>query len=270
MHHILKIFCHSIAFWAIIGCAVAKSANRELLVVGMLKIIGETKTGDEIFLRDLEKFCDDEEIKSLIIRIDSPGGPASSSPPIISEVLLCKNKKPVITFTENICASAAYAIATATDAIVATPMAFVGSVGAFQEIAHLENIVTRDADKGTERIAKFVVLSTDVDNMLKHRLTDEHVSFERKNEYLDSSGNEFKQSILRNRPALLDRPFEEWGDGKLFSGRRAYDIGLVDKLGSYSDALELIVHLLNKRGTPATIDQLVIKLADKKQADQNN
>ena len=83
------------------------------------------------YTKHLKKFFENQDIKAIVLKIESPGGASGTAESIAHEIDLLKKEhpKPIITYSENICASGGYYIAAATDYIIAAPSTLIGSIG---------------------------------------------------------------------------------------------------------------------------------------------
>ncbi|MCH7689109.1 MAG: S49 family peptidase, partial [Planctomycetes bacterium] len=101
--------------------------------IGYLSVNGVI-ADSTFYVNNIQRFLKAPEIKALLIKIDSPGGFPGSAQAIFSALKRFKEKKPVVAFIENMGTSAAYNIAVATNHIVASPSALVGSIGVWMQI----------------------------------------------------------------------------------------------------------------------------------------
>jgi len=241
--------------------ALGSCANDKPVVVGVLTLKGDIGKISP-FLTKLNKLRDDQDVKGILLLIDSPGGRITAGQRLFFEIQAVKEKKPIVAFAQDTCASTAYKAACATDALVATPLTNVGSVGTVMDVPKKTNITTKLED--SRAATEYIIVSTFANNKRRHMLANQTVSFEADHERIGEMGDEFIKIVTDRRPALKDLSPEEWAEGRIFSGRRAYQLGLVDKLGSYSDALDIMVTLLKEKGIHTTIQMLVFKNLDKK------
>ena len=104
--------------------------------VGYMSLSGFIKDAT-FYTKKLEEFEKSPDIKALLLKIDCPGGLPGSSQSIFNELKKFKKKKPVVALVENMCASAAYYIASAADKIVSNPSSLIGGIGV---VMHLPNV----------------------------------------------------------------------------------------------------------------------------------
>jgi len=191
----------------------------------------------QYYVRYLKKFFSNDDIKAILLRIDSPGGAAGSSEAIAHEIDILKKEhpKPVITLTENICTSGAYYIASSTDYIIAAPSTLVGSIGTsipyqFKIKDILEKLDIKyysiTAGKYKNTTDPLVEMTSEKKALLQ--------------ELADDSYQNFLQYVTNNRSQLSLDEADTWANGKIFTGNLAHKHKLIDKLGSLSDAISII------------------------------
>lgn len=204
--------------------------------VGIISLSGPIMKSS-CFVKHLHAFFKDPEIKAIVIKMDSPGGAAGSSQAIYEEIKFCKKKypKPVITFVENICASGGYYIACTTDHIIATPSAFMGSIGVYIAYPELKEFINQC--KVTYNITQAGEYKT-IGNPLAGKLTSrqqELLNFVTQDTY-----QQFIEDVSSSRPQLTLAQQKEWAEGKIFTGRQALKLKLIDELGSFSAVEEAV------------------------------
>lgn len=186
--------------------------------------------------KELKKFFKDPEIKAILIKIESGGGAAGSTQAIFQEILQLKKEfpKPIVAYAENICASGAYQIAAATDHIVATSSALVGSIGAklatqFKVKELLQNYKVQShaiaAGDYKNCLDPFVDFTDDQKKMLQELVNDCY--------------DQFSQDIMKYRHlSMSDKNI--WADGKIFTGNEALKLKLIDEIGNQTTAINFI------------------------------
>ncbi len=188
----------------------------------------------------LRKYFKNNEIKAILLIIDCPGGAAGSAEAIANEIHLLKKEypKPILSIAENICTSGAYYIAASTHYIISSPSTLIGSIGVslpyqfkFDELLKKYNITYIPIKSGKYKGATdpFIPITPDKQTMLQ-TLTER-------------SYQNFIKHIAQNRPKLSLDNSKKWADGKIFSGNEAFELGLIDKVGSQSNAINKIREL---------------------------
>lgn len=172
------------------------------------------------YRKHLVQYFKDNSIKAILLKIESSGGATGSCQALAFDIESLKKEfpKPIITYTENMCSAGAYEIAAATDYIVATGSAVIGNIGT--------SITT------IFQVQEFLKL---------HNETTEKVATQRAmlQSVADNSYQQLLKEIASKRHLQLNK-IEQWGGGKLFTGQQAYDLKLVDALGSKRTAINLI------------------------------
>lgn len=187
----------------------------------------------EKVIKDLRKLREDKTIKAVVLRVNSPGGSAYGSEQIWNEVVKLKAEKPVIVSMGDYAASGGYYISCAADCIVANPTTLTGSIGIFGMIPNMENLLT---DK----------LGLHFDVVKTNKLADMG-NFSRP---FNASEKEAMQNYINNGYKLFVKrcadgrqmsteAIEKIAEGRVWTGRTAKEIGLVDELGGLDKALEI-------------------------------
>ncbi len=189
-----------------------------------------------IYRNDLTNYFKDSSIKAILLKIESGGGAAGSCQALAFDIENLKKEfpKPIVTYTENMCTTGAYEIAAATDHIVATGSAVIGSIGArittifkLQDFLKQHHITCEEIASGAfKNTFSSFVDATDEQRAMLQSLAD--------NTY-----QQLSKEIAHKRHLQMNR-IDQWGQGKIFTGQQAYDLKLVDALGSKTTAINLI------------------------------
>lgn len=214
--------------------ASSSSAQKIAVVYAEGAIVGGKGSietiGSDRFAEALRELREDESVKAVVLRVNSPGGSATASEVILREILLTKKKKPVVVSMGNVAASGGYWIAAGADQIFAEENTITGSIGVFgllsniQEIAN-EHGVTWDVVK----TGKFADISSNVRPKTEAELA-----------IYQQSINKTYQLFLRKVARYRDLPIEQVrkiARGKVWSGKEANQIGLVDRIGGLESAI---------------------------------
>lgn len=203
--------------------------------VGVLPIKG-LLTDSSYCVRHLTEFFNDTSIKAILLKIECPGSTAGTGQAIFTEILNLKKEhpKPVIVLVENTCTSGAYYIACACDHIIATPSALIGSIGVafsslFQVKSFLENYKVG-----------YLPLAAGVNKNAGNPLVDQSSeNIAMLQSLLDDSYEQFTQDVAHARKLPIATA-SQWANGKVFTGRQAHKLGLIDELGTASNAIKAI------------------------------
>lgn len=186
--------------------------------------------GSERFAEEFRELREDDSVKAIVLRVNSPGGSATASEVILREILLTRKEKPVVVSMGNMAASGGYWIAAGGSQIFAAENTITGSIGVFgllsniQEIAN-NNGVTWDVVK-TGRFA-------DINSNVRPK-TEEELALYQKSVAKTYSIFLKKVAKYRNLP---ENQVEEIAQGRIWSGKEAVKIGLVDRIGGLEEAI---------------------------------
>ncbi len=197
-------------------------------------------------IRELQAYAKRDDVKAVILRINSPGGSVGPSQEIYSEVKRLREKKRVVASMGSVAASGGYYIAAAADKIVANPGTITGSIGVIIEFLNTEELFKKLGLKG------FVIKSgkfKDTGSPMRE-LTEE--DRELMQGVVDDVHSQFVMAIAEGRGMKVE-DVSAYADGRIFSGAQALTLGFVDSLGSLSDAIDLSAELAGLSGEPKVI-----------------
>jgi protease-4 len=194
-----------------------------------------------------------DDIKALLVVIDSPGGSVVGSQEIYRAL---KNfKKPKVAYFREIAASGGYYAALGTDYIVAEPNSITGSIGARMTLAELTGLFEKLGYNQTN--IKSGELK-DIGDPSK-KATEKEIEILQK--IVNETFEDFKGVLLENRQNKLNKDYlEDIYKASIFTGKQAYKAGLVDKVGSKEDAIKKTMELANLK------EKNICKLQEKKQS----
>ena len=207
--------------------------------------IGSTKFADAIRKARL-----DDKVKAVVLRVNSPGGSSLASDIIYREVLLTKKVKPIVASMSDVAASGGYYIAMACDAIVAHPNTITGSIGVFGVLPNIQPLLADKLGITVDRVStgKFSDLPT---------ITRPLSEFEKRT--LQAEVNriyaDFTSKAALGRHMPVER-LRRIASGRVWSGIEAKNIGLVDVLGDYQDALQLAAKRANLKADDYQVQRL--------------
>ncbi len=191
--------------------------------------------------QQIDEFAEDSSIVAVVVRINSPGGSVGAAQEIYDAILELKKKKKVVVSMGSIAASGGLLIACAGDKIVANPGTITGSISAIMQFANLEELMKKMGVKSS------VVKSgpyKDIGSPMREMTPEEQAIVQ---ELVDDIYNQFIDVIVRNRK-LTREQVAAIADGRVFSGRKAKEYGLVDQLGNMDAAAKLASVLAGKDG----------------------
>jgi protease-4 len=183
---------------------------------------------------ELRKAASDDEIKALVLRIQSPGGTVNASDLIHHEILEFKKKRNVVVVAcfLGIATSGGYYVATAADHIVAQPTTLTGSIGTIALKFNVEGLMEKVG------IAEETVKSGDKKDMwspFRPATREEKKIFQ---SIIDEYQDKFLEVVREGRKNMSEADLAKVKDGRVFSGGQAFKLGLVDQLGYLYDAIQ--------------------------------
>jgi protease-4 len=197
-------------------------------------------------IEELLQYVEDEGVKGIILRIDSPGGGVGPAQEIYREIIKIKPKKKVVTSMGSVAASGGYYIACASDRIVANPGTITGSIGVIMQFSNLEELLKKIGIKG-------VVLKSgehkDIGSPFREMTPEEKRIMQ---EVLDNVHQQFIQAVADGRK--LDREkVVQIADGRILTGEQAKNLGLVDEMGNLQDTIDITAKMVGIVGRPNVI-----------------
>jgi protease IV len=198
---------------------------------------GKGQIGSETYRNLIRRVRMDKTIKALVIRVNSGGGSAMASENIWREVTLVRKEKPVVISFGDVAASGGYYMACNSDSIFAEPNTITGSIGVFSLLPNMQNFfnnklgVTFDGVKTSENADAFTVTRPLTPNQ-KQYIQNE----------VDSIYHYFKTRVADGRKKTMDY-VDSVGQGRVWSGTRALQLGLVDRLGGLNEAVASAANL---------------------------
>ncbi len=190
----------------------------------------------------IERLEEDPRIKGILLRIESPGGGVAASQEIFDALLRFKEKgKPIVASMGAVAASGGYYVACAADKIVAEPGTVTGSIGVIVEIAGVEKLLDKlgvrieviKSGKHKDIGSPFRPMTEEERKLLKGVVMDIY--------------DQFVEAVSTSRGIPIDS-IRALADGRLFSGRQALKLGLVDTLGDEKVAEEILKEMAGIEG----------------------
>jgi protease IV len=192
-----------------------------------------TNIGSESLSKTIREAREDEKIKAIVLRVNSPGGSALASEIIWREMELAKKEKPVIVSMGDLAASGGYYIACGADTIVADPTTLTGSIGVFGIIPNIQKLLNEKIGITVDRVTTNKY--SDIGSMTRKMKSEEHAHILKSIEEIYST---FIKHVADGRGLSLEQ-VDAIGQGRIWSGINALEIGLVDTLGGLETAIEI-------------------------------
>jgi len=180
----------------------------------------------------IRKISQNDKIKALVLRVNSPGGSANASEEILYELMQLKTKMPIVVSFGDVAASGGYYIAQASDKIYAQPNTITGSIGVFGMIPNAQKLFNNfgldfDEVKTNANADQLKSLTTPLSPTAKNTMQKSIVLIYGK----------FVNHVATNRKLTYEQ-VDKIGEGRVWSGTRAKQIGLVDDFGSLDTAIK--------------------------------
>lgn len=242
------------------GACLLLSSSSE---ISLIEIEGPIYQSDDL-VRLIKHFRKSSQ-KALILRLDSPGGVVAPSQEIYSEILSARqDKKIVVASMASLAASGAYYIASACDKIVANPGTLTGSIGVIWHVPEASGLFKKvGLNYQTIKSGKF----KDTGSMDRPMTPQEK-------QYVQETINEvfeqFLDAVIQGRREAFQNHMAKglgkkpqditdleiknyilpYADGRVLTGEKAFELGFVDQLGNYEDAVRLTADLAGIKGEP--------------------
>ncbi|MNK61250.1 Protease 4 [compost metagenome] len=190
------------------------------------------------FVKEIKKLQKDKNIKAVVFRINSPGGSANASDEILFEMQQLKRSKPVVVSFGDYAASGGYYIAMGADKIFSEPNTLTGSIGVFGVIPYFKDLAAKNG------IRSDAVTTNANSNMISaiNGLSPGAVTIMTRS--VESTYQRFVHFVTQNRKKSFEQ-IDAVGGGRIWSGVRAKEIGLVDELGNLQDAINFAAKSAN-------------------------
>ena len=208
--------------------------------IGVIPINGAIVNAQPV-IAEIIRFRKDRAIKAIIVRIDSPGGGVGPSQEIYEELKRTRKKKKVIASMGSVAASGGFYVASAAEKIVANPGTITGSIGVIMQFVQFKSLLEKIG------INLETVKSGEYKDMgyPQRELTDRDRRI--LGQVIKDIQGQFVSAVAEGRHIAKEK-VEAIADGRIFSGERAKELGLVDVLGNFQDAVELAKKMTGIRG----------------------
>ncbi len=216
---------------------VSLVAGEKVGVVEIKGLISDSKT----VIKQLDRFSEDQAVKAIVVRINSPGGAVGPSQEILREVEKVKKKKKVVASLGTVAASGGYYIACGADLIMANKGTATGSIGVIMQFANVEALTKKvGLDFFTLKSGRY----KDVGSPFRSMTPEEK---EYMQHLLDNIYQQFISDVARNRRIPVEK-LQSLAEGKVYTGEEAKQVGLVDEFGNLPDAIDRAGKLAGIKG----------------------
>ncbi len=213
--------------------------------VALVRVTGVILDSTSV-IEELKEHSKNRSVKAIVLRVDSPGGGVAPSQEIYEEIVKIKEKKKVVVSMGSVAASGGYYISAPADLIVANPGTLTGSIGVIMEIPNVSELMEKigvktqvvKSGRHKDMASVFKTLSPEEKEILQTVLDDVH--------------DQFITAVAEAR-GMDYEAVKKLSDGRIFTGRMAKELGLVDELGNLEDAIMLAGRLTGIKGEPDVI-----------------
>jgi protease IV len=214
-------------------------------IIGLVEIKG-VLLSSKMYVAEIEQFRKIPNVKALLLRIDSPGGAVAPSQEIYEAILRARQQKPVHASLGSVAASGGYYIASAAAKIYANPGTLTGSIGVAMHMRNVQELLAKiGVNNSIIKSGQF----KDVGSPYRKMTPQE-------SKYLQGVSDEiydqFLDAVAQGR-RLKREEAEKLADGKIYTGKRAKELGLVDALGGLQTAIQETAREVGISGEPIVV-----------------
>jgi len=215
--------------------------------IPLIEVKGEISESKDV-IKNLEKVRKNRLIKGVVIYLNTPGGAVVPCQEIVDEIdRLQDEEKIVVASLGTVAASGGYYIASTADRIVANPGTITGSIGVIMQLPSVEELTKKigiemrviKSRKYKDIASPFRKMEKDERELLQDVVNDVY--------------DQFVDEVVKSRGIERDSVMKI-ADGRIFSGKKAKELGLVDTLGSLEDAIMIAGELAGIKGKPTVIE----------------
>lgn len=213
--------------------------------IGVIEIVGPIMTSDRT-VQAIIDFRLDDSVKGVVVRVDSPGGGVGPSQEIYTEIKRLAAVKPVVASMGSVAASGGYYVSLPAQKIVANPGTLTGSIGVIMGFTNYQELLEKIGLKSAviksgehKDIGSPIRPMTDADREILQNL-------------IDDVHQQFIEHVAEGRGLELAQA-AKLADGRIYTGRQAKESGLIDELGNFRDAVDLVAAMTSIEGRPELI-----------------
>lgn len=213
--------------------------------VGLIEIRGVI-SDSQPFIRQLDELCENRDVTAIVVRVESPGGGVAPSQEIYNALCETRATKPVVVSMGAVAASGGYYIACGADSILASPGTLTGSIGVILELPNLNEVLRKVG-------IRFEVVKSgehkDIGSPFRDLSEEERRILQ---DMVDDVYDQFVDVVSAERGLSRDS-VTAFADGRIFSGRQALALGLIDRTGGLEEALDVAGRMSGLGEDPKTI-----------------
>ncbi|MBI1804441.1 MAG: signal peptide peptidase SppA [Ignavibacteriae bacterium] len=216
--------------------------------IAVVELAGVIVTSEET-VRQIKKYREDRSIKAILFRVDSPGGGVVASQEIYQEVRKTRDDgKPIVVSMGALAASGGYYVSCGASTIVANPGTLTGSIGVISQFMSVDSLLHKiGVTPNTIKSGKL----KDAGSPFRPMTSEDRAYFQ---SLMDDVHRQFIDVVEKERDLDHDTVVA-FADGRVFTGEQALDLGLVDTLGTYEDAIHIAAHLAHIKGEPTLVKE---------------
>ena len=213
--------------------------------VGIINIIGPIVSSEET-IKELEKFRSRNDVSAILVRIDSPGGLVAPTQEIYEKIKLIRQEKPIVASMGSVAASGGYYISLGADSIIANPGSIVGSIGVIMNYPVMTELLNKVG------INFETIKSGELKDVGSYSREVTKADREHLNNMVLDMYKQFVDAVTQNR-SLSEEEVLKIADGRVFTGRQSKELGLIDVIGTFDDAITIAGSLGQIKGKPKTV-----------------
>jgi protease-4 len=195
---------------------------------------------------EIKGYVKDASVRAIVLRVDSPGGGVVPSQEIYEQVKKAKTAKKVVVSMGSVAASGGYYISAAADRIIANPGTITGSIGVIMVVPNLKGLLDKvgiktevvKSGKNKDLASVFRGIGQEEREIIQGVMDDVH--------------EQFIAAVSEGRKIPLEKT-RAIADGRIFSGRQAINVGLVDEVGDLEHAIKSAATLAGIEGEPEVV-----------------
>jgi len=215
--------------------------------VALIELKGVILSSEDI-VKQIKKYVKSSRVKAIVFYVDSPGGGVSASEEIYQELKKAREKKPVVVSMGSVAASGGYYVSLGGSKIVANPGTITGSIGVIAQFPNLRKLLDKIG-------VEFEIIKSgkfkDSGNPYRG-LTDEEKRYFQG--VINDVYEQFVNHVADER-RMKKEDVLKIADGRIFTGRQAFEIGLVDTLGTLEDAIKIAANMAGIKGEPKIVKE---------------
>ncbi|ADL11562.1 signal peptide peptidase SppA [Acetohalobium arabaticum] len=216
-------------------------------VGGTQEVLSTSQTNASEVIKQINEAKDNKKIKALLLRVNSPGGSSAASDEIYRELKKFKKTgKPVVISMGDIATSGGYYISAIADQIYANPSTITGSIGVIMQFKNLQDLYDK---LGVDSITFKSGPYKDIGNPDRKLTAEEKELLQN---MVDEVYQEFLTAVAEGR-SMSKSKVEKLADGRIYNGRKAKKLGLVDEMGTFYDAVKTTAKLAEMKADPNLI-----------------